>query len=198
MGEHKIGKRAVFLDRDGVLNRPVVRDGRPYPPMGPDEFELYPDAGEGCRQLKEAGFALVVVTNQPDVGRGTQSRESVEAMHAKLRAALPWLDAIEVCYHAGTKHGEPCECRKPKPGMLLRAAASGGIDLKRSFLIGDRWRDIDCARAAGCGAIFIDHGYEEALREDPDVIVATFGEAVRAILDVATNSEAAFRESNAE
>ena len=198
MGEHKIGKRAVFLDRDGVLNRPIVRDGRPYPPIGLDEFELYPDVAEGCRQLKEAGFVLVVVTNQPDVGRGTQSCESVEAMHAKLRAALPCLDAIEVCYHAGSNHGESCECRKPKPGMLLRASASGGIDLKRSFLVGDRWRDIDCARAAGCGAIFIDHGYEEALREDPDVIVSTFGEAVSAILDLATNSEAAFRESNVE
>jgi D-glycero-D-manno-heptose 1,7-bisphosphate phosphatase len=183
MGEHPVGKRAVFLDRDGVLNRPVIREGRPYPPAHADEFELYPDAADGCRQLKEAGFILVVVTNQPDVGRGTQSREAVEAMHAKLRGALPWLNAIEVCYHAGSNYGEPCECRKPKPGMLLRAAGNYDIDLKRSFLIGDRWRDVDCARAAGCRSIFIDHGYRENLREKPDVIVSTFREAVSAVLD---------------
>ena len=183
MGEHQVSQRAVFLDRDGVLNRPVVRDGHPYPPAHVDEFELYPDVVDGCRQLKEAGFLLIVVTNQPDVGRGTQDRESVEAMHTKLRAALPWLDAIEVCYHAGSNHGEPCDCRKPKPGMLMHAAAAQGIDLARSFLVGDRWRDVDCARSAGCRAIFIDHGYAEALREDPDVIVSTFGEAVTAILN---------------
>jgi len=188
--------RCVFLDRDGVLNRPVVRDGRPYPPAHADEFEIYPDAADGCRRLKEAGFILIVVTNQPDVGRGTQSMEAVEAMHAKLRAALPWLDGIEVCYHAGSNHGEPCECRKPKPGMVLRAAAAHAIDLKRSFLIGDRWRDVDCARAAGCRAVFIDHGYDESLREDPDVIVSNFAEAVSAILDEATSSAGAFRESN--
>ena len=182
MGEHEIGNRAVFLDRDGVLNRPVVRDGRPFPPAGIEEFELYPDAADGCSQLKKAGFLLVVVTNQPDVGRGTQTREAIEAMHAKLRAAIPFLDGIEVCFHAGAAHGEPCDCRKPKPGMLLRAAAAHAIDLRKSFLIGDRWRDVDCAHAAGCRAVFIDHGYQESLREKPEFTVGSFSEAVRAIL----------------
>lgn len=196
MGEHKVGKRAVFLDRDGVLNPPVVRDGLPFPPVNVDEFDLYPGVVEGCRQLKDAGFLLVVVTNQPDVGRGTQSRAAVEAMHDKLRAALPWIDAVQVCYHAGSKHGESCECRKPKPGMLRQAAAEHGIDLKQSFMVGDRWRDVDCARAAGCRAIFIDHGYDEALREDPDVIVSTFGEAVSAILREPTGNDPGCRENN--
>jgi len=174
--------RCVFLDRDGVLNRSVVRDGLPFPPANLGEFQLYPDVAEGCLQLKNAGFLLIVVTNQPDVGRGTQSRESVQAIHAKLRADLPILDGIEVCFHAGASHGEPCDCRKPKPGMLLRAAATHGIDLKRSFLIGDRWRDIDCAHAAGCRAVFIDHGYREQLREKPEFTVTSFREAVAIIL----------------
>jgi D-glycero-D-manno-heptose 1,7-bisphosphate phosphatase len=185
MGKHEIRRRAVFLDRDGVLNRPVVRDGLPCPPARVEDFELYPDVVDGCAQLKRAGFLLVVATNQPDVGRGTQSREIVEAMHASLRAALPSLDAIEVCFHAGAAHGEPCECRKPKPGMLLRGAAAYAIDLKKSFLIGDRWRDVDCAHAAGCRAIFIDHGYREALREKPEFTVSNFSEAVNTVLSVA-------------
>ena len=182
MGEHQVSGRAVFLDRDGVLNRPVVRDGLPSPPATVAEFELYPDVVEGCRNLKEAGFRLIVVTNQPDVGRGTQSREEVEAMHAALRATLPALDEIEVCFHAGSRDGDPCDCRKPKPGMLLRAAERNGINLPGSFLVGDRWRDIDCAHAAGCRAIFIDHGYREALRNKPDFTVANFREAVETIL----------------
>ena len=182
MGEHEVSHRAVFLDRDGVLNRPVVRDGLPFPPASVAEFQLYPGVAEGCQQLKNAGFLLIVVTNQPDVGRGTQSRESVEAMHAQLRAELPSLDGIEVCFHAGNSHGEPCGCRKPKPGMLLHAAAAHDIDLSRSFLVGDRWRDIDCAHAAGCRAVFIDHGYREPLREQPEFTVTSFSEAVAIIL----------------
>jgi D-glycero-D-manno-heptose 1,7-bisphosphate phosphatase len=182
MGEHEIRKRAVFLDRDGVLNRPAVRDGLPFPPATAEEFELYPDVVDGCLQLKKAGFLLVVVTNQPDVGRGTQSRDAIEAMHSKLRAAIPSLDAIEVCFHAGATQGEPCDCRKPKPGMLLRAAAAYAIDLRASFFIGDRWRDVDCAHAAGCRSVFIDHGYRETLRETPEFVAATFREAVKMIL----------------
>jgi D-glycero-D-manno-heptose 1,7-bisphosphate phosphatase len=182
MGEHEVNRRAVFLDRDGVLNRPVVRDGLPYPPANLDEFQLYPGVADGCQQLKNAGFVLIVVTNQPDVGRGTQTRESVEAIHARLRADIPTLDGIEVCFHAGSNHGESCDCRKPKPGMVLRAAATHDINLKSSFLIGDRWRDVDCAHAAGCRAVFIDHGYREQLRETPEFTVITFGEAVAIIL----------------
>ena len=182
MGEHEVRRPAVFLDRDGVLSKTRVHDGTPFPPASVQDFEVTSDAPEGCARLKAAGFILVVVTNQPDVGRGTQSREAVEEMHAKLRAAIPSLDAIEVCYHAGASHGDPCDCRKPKPGMLLRAAAKEEIDLGRSYLIGDRWRDVDCAHAAGCRAVFIDHGYGEHLRETPDFTVSTFREAVASVL----------------
>jgi D-glycero-D-manno-heptose 1,7-bisphosphate phosphatase len=182
MGKHEVARRAVFLDRDGVLNRPVVRDGRPYPPSRVDDFELYDDVAGGCARLKVAEFLLVVITNQPDVGRGSQTREAVEAMHAKMQLALPSLDCIEICYHAGERYGDPCDCRKPRPGLILRAAAKLKIDLRGSYVIGDRWCDIDCARAAGCRAIFIERAYQETLREPPDFTVTNFNEAVTALL----------------
>jgi D-glycero-D-manno-heptose 1,7-bisphosphate phosphatase len=182
MGKHEVAQPAVFLDRDGVINRVVVRDGMPHPPSHVEQFELYEDVPDGCARLKAANFLLVVITNQPDVGRGTQSREVVEAMNLKLQSALPLLDGIEVCYHAGERYGQPCGCRKPRPGLILRAAAELNIDPKRSYVIGDRWRDVDCARAAGCRAILIQRGYEEALREAPDFTVASFNDAVSAVL----------------
>jgi D-glycero-D-manno-heptose 1,7-bisphosphate phosphatase len=182
MGKHEIARRAVFLDRDGVLNRAVVRNGRPHPPSCVEDFKLYDDVVEGCARLKAAEFLLVVITNQPDVGRGTQSREAVEAMHVKMQMALPSLDRIEICYHAGERYGASCDCRKPRPGMILRAAAELKIDLCASYVIGDRWRDINCARAAGCRAILIERGYEESLREAPDFTVANFGDAVTTLL----------------
>ena len=172
-------KRAVFLDRDGVINRPVVRDGKPYPPASVAEFELLPGVVEACMELKAAGFLLVIATNQPDVGRGTQRREDVEAMHAKMCAALP-LDRVEVCYDPG--QGQPSEFRKPAPGMLLRAARELGIDLTQSWMVGDRWRDIDCGAAAGCRTVFIDYGYDEQLRALPDFRAASLQAAVPLIL----------------
>ena len=174
-------KRAVFLDRDGVINRAVVREGRPYPPASVAEFELLPGVAEACAELKAAGFLLVVATNQPDVGRGTQRREDVEAMHAKMCAALP-LDRVEVCYDPG--QGQPSEFRKPAPGMLLRAARELDINLTRSFMVGDRWRDIDCGAAAGCCTVFIDCGYDEPLRTAPDFRAASLLAAVPTLLAV--------------
>jgi D-glycero-D-manno-heptose 1,7-bisphosphate phosphatase len=154
----------VFLDRDGVLNRPVVRDGKPYPPRSVEEFVILPDAAEACARLKRHGFLLVVATNQPDVGRGAQTRERVEAMHDLLLRELP-IDRVEVCYDSGEAASH---CRKPAPGMLLRAAADCDIDLRASFMVGDRWRDVDCGKTAGCKTVFIDRGYEEELRSQPD------------------------------
>jgi len=182
MGKHQVTRRAVFLDRDGVVNHAVVRNGKPHPPSSPPDFRLYDDVVDGCARLKTASFLLVLITNQPDVGRGTQSREAVEAMHLKLQSALPSLDRIEICYHGGERYGQPCDCRKPRPGLILRAATELNIDLKESYVIGDRWRDIDCARAAGCRAIFIERGYKEKLRQTADVTVANFKEAVNAVL----------------
>ncbi len=169
---------AVFLDRDGVLNRPVVRNGKPYPPTSLAEFELLPGVGEACALLKSAGFLLIVVTNQPDVGRGTQSQPVVEEMHQHLCRSLP-IDRIEVCYDPG--NGVPSDFYKPAPGMLLRAAEALGIDLAASFMVGDRWRDIDCGRAAGCTTIFIDYGYAESLRQLPHHRVSGLLEAAQLI-----------------
>ena len=182
MGKHEVTRRAVFLDRDGVINRVVVRNGMPYPPSHVEEFEVYEDVPNGCARLKAANFLLIVISNQPDVGRGTQSREAVEAMNLKMQSALPLLDRIEVCYHAGERYGEACDCRKPRPGLILRAVAELNIDLKRSYVVGDRWRDVDCARAAGCRSIFIQRDYKEGLREAPDFTVANFNDAVAAVL----------------
>ena len=182
MGKHQVTRRAVFLDRDGVINRAVVRNGKPHPPSSPTDFRLYDDVVDGCARLKTASFLLVLITNQPDVGRGTQSREAVEAMHLKLQSALPSLDRIEICYHGGEPYGQPCDCRKPRTGLILRAAHELNINLGKSYVIGDRWRDIDCARAAACRAIFIQRGYKEKLRESPDVTAANFKDAVGAIL----------------
>ena len=175
------GRRAVFLDRDGVINRALVRDGKPYPAAKVDEFEILAGVAEACAKLKAAGFLLVVATNQPDVGRGTLSRKAVETIHAFMCQELP-VDRVEVCYHAG-KGVSDCDCRKPRPGMLLRAATELGVDLERSWMVGDRWRDIDCGHAAGCRTIFIDRGYTEELRRPPDFRAADLLEAAEIILN---------------
>jgi len=187
MGKHELGmpkSACVFLDRDGVLNEAVIRNGRAYPPRRADELKIYDDALAGCAMLKAAGFLLVVISNQPDVGRGTLERDVADEINRRLVTAIPVLDRLETCYHAGERYGVKCDCRKPRPGMILRAAAELKIDLCASYVIGDRWRDIDCARAAGCRAIFIDHQYAEPLRQKPDVTVGTFSEAVAAVLSM--------------
>lgn len=177
---------AVFLDRDGTLNRQLIRDGKPYPPQTLAEFELFEGVPQACARLAAAGYILVVATNQPDVGRGTQSQAVVEAMHTRLRELVPAISAIEVSYDAGRDSaGPPPRRRKPEPGMLLDAALSLDLDLTRSWMIGDRWRDIDCGKRAGVRTVFIDFGYAEQLRARPDFIVRSFREAAEVILAAA-------------
>jgi D-glycero-D-manno-heptose 1,7-bisphosphate phosphatase len=176
------GRAAIFLDRDGVINRALVRDGKPYPAASVAEFEILPGVPAACASLKSAGFLLVVATNQPDVGRGTISKDVVEAIHQHMLELLS-LDRVEVCYHPG-KGASECDCRKPSPGMLLRASRELGIDLKRSWMVGDRWRDIDCGHAAGCRTVLVDHGYSEELRQPPDYRVASLAQAAELILKV--------------
>jgi D-glycero-D-manno-heptose 1,7-bisphosphate phosphatase len=154
-------KRAVFLDRDGVLNRAIVRDGRPYPPRALEAFEVLPGVAEAVRRLHAAGFLLIGATNQPDVARGTQCRAEVEAMNARLQAEMPLVDIL-VCY----EDGDDCPRRKPNPGLLLEAAETYRIDLPASFMVGDRWRDVEAGRRAGCRTVFLDRGYAER-RPDP-------------------------------
>jgi transaldolase len=164
------------LDRDGVLNAAVVRDGKPYPPGSLDDLVIVPDAAAALSRLRHAGYRLVVVTNQPDVARGQQQPEVVDAINAALAATLP-LDEIRVCYHDDAAR---CGCRKPAPGLLQQAPEH---DLARSVMVGDRWRDVEAGRRAGVGAtVLIDHGYREPIGTPPDVRVATLTEAVDWIL----------------
>jgi D-glycero-D-manno-heptose 1,7-bisphosphate phosphatase len=182
--------RAVFLDRDGVLNRALVRDGRPFAPRSLDEFELLPDVARATAALVAVGFRLIVVTNQPDVATGITEQAQVEAMHARLLDELP-IDDVFVCYHTDE---HDCACRKPKPGMLHEAALRWGVDLSRSYLVGDRWRDIEAGRAAGCRTILIESAYRER-RAEADWTAASLAEAARIICSHSSDSlqEAATR-----
>ena len=167
-------RRAVFLDRDGVINRAFVREGKPFPPPTPQELEILPDVPKALQDLKSQGYELLVVTNQPDVGRGKQSREALDAIHQALSARLP-LDDILVCCHTDQ---DKCDCRKPMPGMLLEAARKHNIDLSASFMVGDRWRDIEAGYNAGCKTILIDYGYSERPPDRvPDLRVGSLREA---------------------
>ncbi len=183
LGKPPSGFPAVFLDRDGTLNRQVIREGKPYPPQTIGEFQLFPGVPEACTRLAAAGYVLVVATNQPDVGRGTQSQAVVETMHARIRQLIPEIKRVEVCYASGREtSGPPDPRRKPESGMLLDAARELGLDLARSWMIGDRWRDIDCGQRAGVRTIFIDFGYAEELRAAPDYTVKSFVEAADVVL----------------
>ena len=169
---------AVFLDRDGVLNRALVRDGRPDPPARQEDLEILPGVAEALVDLRRAGFLLLVVTNQPDVARGTLSATSLARIHEHLLATLK-LDKIYVCPHDDANH---CTCRKPLPGLLLTAAQEWSVDLQKSFMVGDRWRDIEAGRHAGCTTVLIDYGYREKLCSEPDKRVTSLREASKWIL----------------
>lgn len=173
-------RRAVFLDRDGVLNEAIIREGKPFAPHDLSELRIEPDAADCVRELRNRGFLLIVATNQPDVGRGTQDRARVEEIHAALFASLA-LDEILVCFHSDA---DDCGCRKPAPGMLLEASARFGIRLEDSYMIGDRWRDIDAGASAGCHTIWIDRGYlERGPSHAPTARVQTLREATHWILN---------------
>jgi D-glycero-D-manno-heptose 1,7-bisphosphate phosphatase len=172
-------RRAVFLDRDGVINRAIVRDGKPCPPSGLAELEILPGVPDALEHLRQAGYLLIVVTNQPDVARGTTPRTVVEDINETLQSRLP-LDEFRTCYHDGADN---CDCRKPRPGSLLAAARAHGIDLGASYMIGDRWRDTEAGQRAGCRTIFIDYGYCESQPEYFDFRAESLAEAARIILE---------------
>lgn len=173
-----MSRPAVFLDRDGVLNAATLLDGRPYPPTSAAEVTILPGVPAALAALRDAGYAIVVVTNQPDVARGTRTRAGVEAIHARLRVELP-VDAIYCCFH---DDGDECACRKPRPGMLLAAARELSLDLAASFMVGDRWRDTEAGAAVGCRTAFVDHGYAERRPQRFDRKVSSLPEAAAWIL----------------
>jgi len=176
---------AVFLDRDGVINQGMVRDGKPYPPDNLEDFKLLPGAEDAIRRLHNAGYKIIVATNQPDVTTGIQDQAVVDAMHDRLRSTLA-IDDIKVCFHL---EDDQCDCRKPKPGMLMEAAQEWNINLEKSYMVGDRWRDIGAGRAAGCRTIFIDYQYSEKRPDDPDHTVASLAEAASLILSSPTTEK---------
>jgi D-glycero-D-manno-heptose 1,7-bisphosphate phosphatase len=171
-------RRAVFFDRDGVLNQAVVVDGRPRPPADAGSLVLTPGAASLLSDLKEMGFFLICVTNQPDVARGARTLDNVQAMNDKVKFELA-LDDLFVCLHDGPDN---CACRKPKPGLLLAAADKWNLDLPGSWLVGDRAGDVGAGRAAGCRTVFLDLGYAEPGPEPPaDFACRSLPEAVGVI-----------------
>ncbi|MBC7434141.1 MAG: HAD-IIIA family hydrolase [Rubritepida sp.] len=151
-------RRAIFLDRDGVLNAAMRDpDGRPLPPRSAAQLAILPGVPEACAALRRAGFLLIGCTNQPDIARGTTPRAFIDWVNAQVVAAAG-LDEMRLCPH---DDADRCRCRKPLPGMLLDAAATHGIDLGASWMVGDRFRDVEAGQAAGCRTLFIDCGYAE-------------------------------------
>ena len=172
--------RAVFFDRDGVLNEAIVRDGKPYPPASVEELRIVSRARYAVRRVRDAGYLAIAITNQPDVARGTVTRKRVEEINSTVASRLS-LDSVYCCFH---DDDDRCECRKPKPGLLLQAAGEHDIDLSQSYVVGDRLKDVQSGRSAGCTTVFIDFGYRETpAQTGADVVVASLDAAVDAILN---------------
>ena len=171
--------RAVFLDRDGVLNRIVWRDGKAASPRTVEELIVEPDAPAALAAMKAAGFKLFVVTNQPDVRRGLMEATALDAIHTALRQALH-VDDVAVCTH---DNADACACRKPRPGMLLDLARRHDVDLSASIMVGDQDRDIACGHAAGCATVLLARPYNSGAGADH--VVDTLSQAMSVILDAA-------------
>jgi D-glycero-D-manno-heptose 1,7-bisphosphate phosphatase len=173
------GKAAVFLDRDGVLNEASVRNGSPHPPLRPDQLRILPGVADACARLRARGFVLPVVTNQPDVARGALDLVTLERIHARLQEHLP-IDSVWVCPH---DDADRCDCRKPAPGLIHRAARHHQVDLRRSFMVGDRWRDIEAGQQAGCRTVLVvNDTYREKRAVGADIEVRDLLEAAAWIM----------------
>jgi D-glycero-D-manno-heptose 1,7-bisphosphate phosphatase len=171
-------KRAAFLDRDGVINAISLLNGIPIPPRKSDDVIILDGVVEAVGLLKEAGFVPVVVTNQPDVARGKTSRTLIEEINQTI-SSQTGIDFFYICFHDDV---DGCECRKPKAGLLIQAAKNLKLDLSRSFLVGDRWRDISAGLAAGVACYFIDYSYGERLPEQPFIRVSSLLEAAHLVI----------------
>ncbi len=170
--------RAVFLDRDGVVTAALIRNGHPFSAQTVEDISILPGVRDACERLRAAGFLLIVVTNQPEVARGRLERAAVDAIHRHLHGHLP-IDRIYCCPH---DDDDDCGCRKPKPGLVLEAAEHYGIDLAASYFVGDRWRDVEAGRAAGCINVFVDGSYNEPKPANADHVAGSLSEAAGWIL----------------
>lgn len=178
-------RRAVFLDRDGVVNRAFVRAGVPHPPQTLAEVELLPGVLEAITLFIQHDLVVVVVTNQPDVARGTQTRAVVEEINRHLSDQLP-IHATFTCFH---DNADACACRKPKPGLLLEAAQTYGIDVAQSFMVGDRWSDVAAGQAAGCTTFLLDVPYNQRERCAADYEVPDLTAAAQQIIQLLGSSK---------
>jgi D-glycero-D-manno-heptose 1,7-bisphosphate phosphatase len=176
-------RKAVFLDRDGVLNRPIVRNGKPYSPSDLSELEIIETSAQACRKLTAFGYLLIGVTNQPDIARGKMTREIVDQINTTVAEEMG-LDEMHLCPH---DDADECACRKPKPGMLLEAARSFDIDLSSSIMVGDRWKDVEAGVAAGCRTVFVDYDYEEPKPTHVDHVCQSLLGAIPWITGVSPN-----------
>jgi len=145
-------ERAIFLDRDGIINEVIIKDGKPFSPRNIEEFVLLLGIDEFLKISKRFGFLNIVITNQPDISRRLLEISELNKMHKIIMDKLP-IDDILVCIHDDMDN---CDCRKPKPGLILKAAEKWNIDLSKSFMIGDRWKDVGAGKSAGCKTILLD------------------------------------------
>ena len=171
--------KAVFLDRDGVINKAEIINGKPYPPKSLNHLKIITGVKDGLIALRNAGYLLIVITNQPDVSRGITSKKTVDGINDFLLRNLP-LDDFLICYHDDKDN---CNCRKPKPGNILLAAKKYNIDLQYSYMIGDRWRDIEAGKSAKCMTIYIDYKYNEKKPMDFDFKADSLQSASEIILN---------------
>ena len=169
--------KAVFLDRDGVLNNIIIKDGLPFSPSKYEDLKILPGVKDSIIKLKELDFLCIIVTNQPDVSRGKIEKKTVIKMNDYLNKELK-LDDIFVCFH---DDNDKCECRKPKPGLILEAAEKWNINLKKSYMIGDRWKDVEAGTLSGCKTIFINNNYKEQIKSQPNFISENLLKAVNII-----------------
>jgi D-glycero-D-manno-heptose 1,7-bisphosphate phosphatase len=173
-------KTGIFLDRDGVINRAIVRNGIPYSPREIKDFEILEGVKEALEILHKTEILPVVVTNQPDVSRGLISEEMVERQHSKLNEVLG-IEHFYTCYHDDS---DSCDCRKPKIGLFIEASKRLDIVLAASFLVGDRWKDVQAGQKAGCSCFFIDYQYSEKQPHPPFRRINSLLEVVRIITGV--------------
>lgn len=147
----------VFLDRDGVINKIILREGRPHSPRNINQLKILDGVFEAVKLLQNLGHRIVVITNQPEISRGLITEDLIIKMHNKIREET----GIKNFYFCPHDDFHSCECRKPKTGMLLRAATELDLDLNQSYLVGDRWKDIQAGQKVGCKCFFIDNNYDE-------------------------------------
>lgn len=173
--------KAVFLDRDGVLNEAIIKNNKPYSPATLAEVIIPPDAKKALATLKSLGYLLIGATNQPDVARKITTQRQVEIINNSISSYLA-LDDILVCYHDDV---DDCACRKPKPGLIIEGARLHHVDLSLSFMIGDRWKDIEAGIEAGCKTIWLDNNYDELKPpRAPDYITTSLSDAAEWIISI--------------